>query len=520
MTVPTTAPLPGVEVELRRPPPEPAPLRTDIAGIVGRTPRGPLGEAVRVIGLRELAARFGGLDPRWHTPYAARGYFGNGGQVAHVVRLPGADGAPAAGLWMVGELVDDAWSPDVPADAPFPVTAYRIEAKTPGRWADGTAVTFTHRRSGPDRAHIVHVRVEVPGEEPETLTADPADVPAGLASSRFVRAVPAGAPAPGRPTDGPAGRSWPAVLLGGGADPRPGPTDYLAAVARLADVDEVALVVLPDLHADLDPSDAADVTEAVLSDAARLGDRLVVLDAPAPDLPAEDVAGWLTGLGARLAPPLRRAGAVYHPWLRVPDPLGGPDRPLRDVPPSGPVAGLVSRLDRRRGPGHTPANALLLDAVDLTVPVTEAQQRGLRAGGVNPIRCRPGRGLEVWGGATLDLDEPGRFLAHRRLLHRLVRAIRRVAEPLVFEANTPELRFALVRGLTSVLLEAYRSGALKGERPEEGFAVRCDDTTNPPNAPDTGLVVCEIDVAPAQPMEFLRLRLTFAAEGELEVAEA
>jgi uncharacterized protein len=76
-----------------------------------------------------------------------------------------------------------------------------------------------------------------------------------------------------------------------------------------------------------------------------------------------------------------------------------------------------------------------------------------------------------------------------------------------------------VRALTSVLLEAFRAGALKGDRPEQGFRVRCDDRNNPPEQ-DPGMVVCDIEVAPAAPMEFIHLRLLVGQEGRLEVIEA
>ena len=103
--------------------------------------------------------------------------------------------------------------------------------------------------------------------------------------------------------------------------------------------------------------------------------------------------------------------------------------------------------------------------------------------GVNLLRCAPGRGLQVWGGRTLDADPPvSLYVAHRRLMHRLVRAIRQVAEPLVFDVNGPELWLTLVRAVTSVLLEAFRAGALAGHPPEEAFRVACDDTNNPPGA--------------------------------------
>jgi uncharacterized protein len=183
------------------------------------------------------------------------------------------------------------------------------------------------------------------------------------------------------------------------------------------------------------------------------------------------------------------------------------------------VLGLIARLDGERGAHHTPANAVLLDAVDLRSTLPEPQQERLFAAGVNLLRCAPGRGLRVWGGRTLAAPGVGGFVAHRRLVHLLVRAMRRVAEPLVFDVNGPELRLALVRGVTSVLLEAFRSGALAGSRAEQAFRVKCDDENNPPSQ-DPGLVVCDVEVAPANPMEFIQLRLVLGQDRGLEVIEA
>jgi len=212
-----------------------------------------------------------------------------------------------------------------------------------------------------------------------------------------------------------------------------------------------------------------------------------------------------------------RAAAVYHPWVAVQDPLGGIAKPLKRIPPSGPVAGLISRLDRERGAQHTPANAELIDGIDLSRQFTPAEQEALFSGRVNLLRCAPGRGLVVWGGRTLDTDSSGRFVAHRRLIHRLVRGIRRVAQPLVFEINGPELWLTFVRAVTSLLLEAWRRGGLKGSRPEEAFRVQCDEKTNPPEERDLGRVLCTIEVAPAVPMEFIELRVALSADGRLEV---
>lgn len=180
---------------------------------------------------------------------------------------------------------------------------------------------------------------------------------------------------------------------------------------------------------------------------------------------------------------------------------------------------MIARLDAERGAHHTPANAVVLEAVDLAAELPEPQQVRLFDAGVDLIRCTRGRGLMVWGGRTLSADPRTRYIAHRRLLHLLVRAIRRVASPLVFDVNSPELRLTLVRAITSVLLSAFRAGALTGTRPEQAFRVVCDDTNNPPEQ-DPGQLVCEIEVAAAVPMEFVRLRLVLGQDRGLEVIEA
>ena len=80
---------PGLYYDAEPAPAAPSPLRSDIAGFVGRTRRGPVGQAVRVTGWRECKLVFGGLADDANTPFSLQGYFDNGGDVAHVVRLLG-----------------------------------------------------------------------------------------------------------------------------------------------------------------------------------------------------------------------------------------------------------------------------------------------------------------------------------------------------------------------------------------------------------------------------------------------
>ena len=660
----STAAIPGLYYTFVRPPGEPTPLRTDVAGFFGRTRRGPVGQAVRVEGWRESLNVFGDLTQGAMTSYALRGYFDNCGEAAYVVRLVGAASTPATGSWSPGtfDATSGKLNPDWPGASGLQAIQVQVAASSPGDWANDTSVTIRYWAKGPSGQPEMELEVAPPNETVELLTGldpknivdevnaqsayvslTPADLPAGLNASDLISPPPApsvklnagvgtftaanggyqyaycyenGPPgpitrsscselspttgnfanpqaasfdvaaapdpqtklirvfrtkdggatlyelptspypnltqtitdsapdmqlnllsqAPGRSSarPGPLYWEWDLTALVGGAALPAAKQDYLDAVQLLGDQVEVALVASPDLYSgDLkDESDQLDVLYALLTQAEQLHDRLVLIDVPAANAsPMDTVIGGRIVLGAvnwvqtNLRLPLNndsvlRNSAVYHPRLLVPDPLGGVAAPLLCVPCSGLVAGVISRLDLQRGAYFTPANAPIDEAVDLSRPLNDDEEALIYAGGLNLLTCSPGRGLLVWGGRVLGTDTPGGYVAHRRLIHLLVRAIRRVAEPLVFDTNGPELWLAFVRSITSVLLEAYRAGALKGDRPDEAFQVVCDATTNPPENIDNGLVLCEIQVAPAVPMEFITLRVSASADGKLEVFES
>ncbi|MGK3208010.1 phage tail sheath subtilisin-like domain-containing protein [Amycolatopsis sp. MEPSY49] len=484
--------LPGVSLTFDRAATVDEPLRTDVAVFLGRTRRGPVGRPVRVESWNDVVGGFGPPDGTSATPYALRGFFENEGAAAWVLRVSGP-AEPASALWTDG---------------------FRVVAASPGAWANGGRVTVRYRASSVAGPPTVTVRVLVPGEPAESFAGmAPGEVVDRVAASRLIRVVPAGGADP-IPPDAPISLSWDLTLTGG-TDSPPGRADYAAAVLTQAEMPEPALVALPDLGTDLAGDDHTGLVLDLLGTVAPLLDRLVLLDVPPGRSTVDEVVDWTGALADFGDEALLAAAAVYHPPLRAPS-LDGTG--LRTVPASGHVAGLVARLDAERGAAETPANATLLDAVDLDVEYPEAQQVRLFEGGVDLVRCVRGRGLVVWGGRTLSADPRRVYVAHRRLLHLLVRAIRRAVAPLVFEVNSPELRLSLVRAITSVLLEAFRTGALAGTRPEDAFRVVCDETNNPPEQ-DPGQVVCEIDVAPAVPMEFIALRLVLGQDRGLEVIE-
>jgi phage tail sheath protein FI len=73
----------------------------------------------------------------------------------------------------------------------------------------------------------------------------------------------------------------------------------------------------------------------------------------------------------------------------------------------------------------------------------------------------------------------------------------------VFEDNGPELWTKVRTSVTDFLLNEWQSGKLKGDKPEEAFFVRCDNTTMTQNDLDNGRLIVVIGLAPVKPAEFV-----------------
>jgi Bacteriophage tail sheath protein len=526
MAVPLTQ-TPGVRLQFARPTEDSDTLRTDVAAFAGPTERGPPGELVRISGWREYLSRFGELTESATTSFALRGYFENEGEIAYVVRTV-ANPVTATAEWIVGDLdpVTQQWLPSAPASGGFTAARYVVEASSPGIWANGLEVAMSYRRFGMRGLPEVDMIVRPRRGETEVLSGlSAATLVANVAERSALvrlREVPATVPAAAAHV-GPLSITWPPLRLAGGAEQPPGRPEYQSAVELMLAEPEAALMAFPDIHAmNAPPADRDAVLATAVIGAERRLDRQVLACPPPQVGRTEQVATWIASQRDNLGDRGVRTLAVYHPWIDVEDPLGGVIAPFRRISAVGHVTGVISRLDRERGAHHTPANAPLFGAIDVAEHFNSLEQALLTGTGANVLRCQAGRGLMVWGGRTIadpELEPENLYLAHRRLLHLLVRAIRRAAQPLVFENNGPDVWLALVRAVTTVLMQAYRAGALKGERPSEGFRVVCDESNNPPASIDAGFVVCEIQVAPATPMEFITLRIALSSDGRLEMIE-
>jgi phage tail sheath protein FI len=202
-------------------------------------------------------------------------------------------------------------------------------------------------------------------------------------------------------------------------------------------------------------------------------------------------------------------GAIYYPQVKVPGFQGG----VVTVPPCGHIAGVYARTDHSRGVHKAPANEILEGVVDLEVHLNSTSQAFFNAKRINCLRSFPGRGIRVWGARTLSGHDAWTYVNVRRLFLTAVRWIDWHMQDVAFEPNDRALWARIERELNGYFYGLYRRGALKGGTPQEAFYVKCNEETNTEETRDLDEVVAEIGLAPANPYEFVIVRLIRGARG-------
>jgi hypothetical protein len=257
---------------------------------------------------------------------------------------------------------------------------------------------------------------------------------------------------------------------------------------------------LPPLFTD---AQVLQVQQALVEHCEARRNRLALLDPPVstiadPRLGTAPIEAWRQAFDSSQA-------ALYFPWLAVVDPLG--TGVVREVPPSGHVAGQFALADRLEGVHRAPANRVLAWA-EAASQAVDAPTHGLLNGhGINVIRTEPGRGLRILGARTVASDPDARFVPVRRVLMLILRAVDRGLQWAAFEPNDHATRASLVLALEGFLRGLWQRGALVGPSAAAAFSVRCDEDNNPATERAQGRLLCEIAVAPAVPFEHVVLRV-------------
>lgn len=315
---------------------------------------------------------------------------------------------------------------------------------------------------------------------------DPFDMPtnSSMADGKLLNALANG-------NDGTISGITPADFMG--VDNGPGKRSGIEA---FVDIDQVSIIAAPG-------NTDATVQLALVAHCEKLKDRFAVLDIPENTQKVSDAQAHRLLFDSSYA-------ALYHPWLKIYDPLE-----TREIfiPPSGPVIGIYSRSDQERGVHKAPANEAVRGTLALKYQLTNGEQDILNPEGVNLIRAFPGRGIRVWGARTCSSNSLWRYINVRRLFLYLEESIDEGTQWVVFEPNNEKLWGRVKATITEFLTRVWRDGALMGTKAEEAFFVKCDRTTMTQDDIDNGKLICLIGVAPVKPAEFVIFRIAQWAGG-------
>jgi len=272
-----------------------------------------------------------------------------------------------------------------------------------------------------------------------------------------------------------------------------------AGLLALAANEEVAILVAPDAMRfyDRDPGPhgelkAQRVQDQMIAICENQKDRFAILDIPqSKDI--EYVRRWRRRTDSSFC-------AYYWPWLRA---IGLDDK-IHITPPSGFLAGCYARRDLD-GVHHAPANLEIEGVQDVALRITEDHIGILNADSINTFRLQ--RGVRPWGARTASSDPEWRYISVRRLFIMLRRSLEAGFAWITFEPNNHRTWELVTQRTITFLTDLHNKGMLVGGNPEEAFFVKCDAETNPPDQVDSGMLLCEIGVAPVVPAEFIMISL-------------
>lgn len=558
---------PGVYFEFLDTAPVVRGLRTDIAGFVGLAERGPLNEPVRMESLRQFQGTFGNFIPNGYLAYAVKGFFENGGRTCFVVRIAGLTAARSS-LRLKNQLGQEVIQITAKNEGVWGDKMAVLLLTQPSRGEFSLIVAHDAR----ERESFSDLSVDPDSDRYFVRIVRDGDDRVG--ASRWIDAAVLPGLPPGvdlLPDPVASGLDNGGGFLTGGIDGIASLTvdDFIGDFSVLAPekkglsafdgVDEVAIIAVPDIqiqpvpltppvppppeppqdpclpHSGLpptatpftplppeqpplfSPADVYAVQTAMIEHCEHYYDRVAVLDAPTrgggATFSLSEIQSWRSGLESQ-----RGFGALYYPWVKVVDPIRVGGNPVRQVPPSGHIAGLYARGDLSIGVHKAPANEELYWAEDVTRVVNDEEQGVLNPEGINCIRPFPGRGIRVYGARTVSSDSDWRYVNVRRLMSMIEEAIDEATQWAVFEPHDYVIRQTLTISISGFLSTLWQQGALVGATPAEAYYVKCDDETNPPASVNEGKLITEIGVAPTHPAEFIVFRIGRTVE-ELEIVE-
>ena len=520
---------PGVYIEEIQTGPRPIEgVSTSTAGFLGRTERGPTNPTL-VTSWQSYYRWFGGyVDrppnsfPEIYLPYAARGFFDNGGQRLFVARVVPASATNATadlgngctieaigpGAWGANMIIAVRTASIVDPLNPNPVTANWFRVLI-AYYTDGIQDPFIDptdlsKLGDPNR---IEPSVFEDYDNLSPVSTDQNFATSVInASSRLIKMLTCTA----RPNDV-AFPDLPMTYGGPVPDEQVQLSDYLdentndpelrKGLAGLSTIREISLIAAPDEVV------VGSLRDKVIEKCESLLDRFAVTSA---DANQADIS--------QLRPPKdSKYAAFYYPWVRVLALHTAEGHVL--VPSMGHVTGVYARVDVERGVHKAPANEVLRGIITrdlngnkkpLEFTLGKREQDLLNPRGVNVHRDfrDAGRDIRVYGARTMSSDSMWKYINVRRLFIFIEQSIDRGTQWAVFEPNYEQTWSAIRISISAFLRTVWRNGALMGTTQDEAFFVKCDRTTMTQDDIDNGRLICLIGIAPVKPAEFVIFRIS------------
>jgi phage tail sheath protein FI len=314
----------------------------------------------------------------------------------------------------------------------------------------------------------------------------------------------------------------------------------LDGVNRLVEVDEIALLIIPEA-VQLAENEYSMLVQCTLQQCHILGNRFAIFDLYHGHMAEPDLLHNRNLFGFRCL----RYGSVYYPFLKTtmnyhinPDEsnvmvnFGGELLPLGKlkqnnrllakfvrgellkrfvtIPCAGTVAAVYVSTDKSRGVWKSPANLALRGVSEPSVSIDNQMQDLLYKDpddgkSINSIRTFANRGILVWGARTLAGNEAEwRYVSVVRFTFMVKESLVKSTHWVVYEPNDSQTWNKVVDMIEGYLTLKWKAGALAGLSHYSAFYVKCGlGTTMTEQDLTDGKIGIEVGLAILRPGEFI-----------------
>lgn len=258
-------------------------------------------------------------------------------------------------------------------------------------------------------------------------------------------------------------------------------------------------------------SESHDVGKDVIAAAAAYCEKrraMLIVDSPRDWTTAEKAAAGMGDPRKSLGTNSANA-AVFFPRILKPNPLRE-DR-IAPFASCGAVAGVLARIDAKRGVWKAPAgaDAALGGVSGLSLELTDAENGTLNKLACNCLRDIAPNGPVIWGTRTLrggdEVWSEWKYIPVRRLALFIEESIYKSTQWVAFEPNDEPLWAHIRTNVDAFMMNLFRQGAFQGSKPGDAYFVKCDNETTDQNDIGRGMVNFTVGFAPLKPAEFVIL---------------